>query len=456
MPPLLPEALLALGAAVAALAPGRAAAWAALLAPALALVALGPERAAPRALEAALLGGLLAAAVLAHETSAPPRAQAPLLLGAAGLLLVCGAPGVEVAAAGVALALAPVAWAVRRTDPAGGDRHAAAALVGGGLVVAGLGLVRLASVGPSLDLFALPVAAPDDVARAARQALAGVALTAVGLTHLLAAAPLGAAWAATLGRAPAPLQVWLAACAPVAAAALGLRLVLSLRAPGGLVVPDVDPGAVLGGAGVLVIAAARLATRREADLGRLVAGQAAAAGGWLLVALAGLGAPGPVDPRPAVLAVTLLAVSAVVGQVAAAALLATADRELGGRGLERWLGAGRRNQWLALALVLTVAHLAGAPGTLGFVARAHALVGALEGGYEVVALLAALDVALGLVLTLRVARVALLVAPPRPAFGPDAVEPLVTTPGVTVVAVALPLLAVALGLAPAALLRASW
>ncbi|MCW8140958.1 MAG: hypothetical protein KIT58_18810, partial [Planctomycetota bacterium] len=106
-------------------------------------------------------------------------------------------------------------------------------------------------------------------------------------------------------------------------------------------------------------------------------------------------------------------------------------------------------------LVLTVAHLAGAPGTLGFVARAHALVGALEGGYEVVALLAALDVALGLVLTLRVARVALLVAPPRPAFGPDAVEPLVTTPGLTVVAVALPLLAVVLGLAPAALLRAS-
>ncbi|MBX3467578.1 MAG: hypothetical protein KF878_11870, partial [Planctomycetes bacterium] len=328
-----------------------------------------------------------------------------------------------------------------------------AALVGGGLVVAGLGLVRLASVGPSLDLFALPVAAPDEVARAARQALAGVALTAVGLTHLLAAPPLGGA---SLGRAPAPLQVWLAACAPVAAAALGLRLVLSLRAPGGLVVPDVDPGAVLGGAGVLVIAAARLATRREADLGRLVAGQAAAAGGWLLVALAGLGAPGPVDPRPAVLAVTLLAVSAVVGQVAAAALLATADRELGGRGLERWVGAGRRNVWLALALVLTVAHLAGAPGTLGFVARAHTLVGALEGGYEVVALLAALDVALGLVLTLRVARVALLVAPPRPAFGPDAVEPLVTTPGLTVVAVALPLLAVALGLAPAALLRASW
>ncbi|MCO5167491.1 MAG: hypothetical protein M9894_14185 [Planctomycetes bacterium] len=452
----LPEAVLALGALLAAVARGRLGAAALVLAPALALVALGPDRAAPRALEAALLGGLLAAAVVAHEAGAPARAHAPLLLASAGLLLLGGAGRVEVAALALVLALAPTALMVRRADPATGDRFAAAALLCGGLAVAGLGLLAGVSAGPGLDVFALPA----DAHAPGPKVLLAVTLVAFCLTPLLGAAPFGAAWSAVLPRGPLAgwppaLGLWLATCAPIAAAALLARLLSSLRAPGGgLLVADVEPGAVVGAFGVLAIAGARLATRHEADLGRLLAGQAAAGGGWLLVALGALGARGPLDPRPALAAVALLALTAVVGHAAGAALLATADRELGGRGLERWLGAARRNRWLALALVLTVASLAGAPGTLGFVARLHAVVGALEGGQGVIALLAALDVALGLVLTLRVARVALLARPPRPAFGPDAVEPLVTTPGLTVLAVALGALSLGLGLFPAALVAA--
>ncbi len=463
----LPEGLLVAGAALAAALGARPAArWATLLAPALALVALtlGPAvgasvrgDGAQRALEVALLAGALAAAVIGHERRRRGGEGDPLpalLLGAAGLLVLGRAATLAPAVGGFALATAPIAWSLRGAHDLAG-RHGGASLVAGGLLAVGLALVVATSATGRLDLVALPVAEGEALAGASRRLALGVVIAGLGLTHLLAAPPVATAWTTALGSAPSSTLVWLAVCAPSAAAALGLRLLGGLRLPsGGLVLADLDPGAVLGAAGALAIVAARLATRRETDLGRLLLGQAAASGGWVLLGLGALGAPAAVEAPLVGRAVALLAASALLGHVSLAALVACADRELGGRGLERWVGAARRNRALATALVLATATLAGAPPTLGFVARLHVLVAALEGGYAPLALIGALDVAAGLALTLRVARVALLARGPRPAHGPDAVEPLVTTPGLTVLAVVLAGLGAALGLFPGGLLTA--
>jgi NADH-quinone oxidoreductase subunit N len=455
----LPGVALLLGALACALAPRRAA-WTdlvALAAPALALglVALAPGASGPlRALEVTLLAGALAAGVLGQETGAAPRAHAPLLAATAGLLLLGRAQQVEVVAAAWLLATLPLVWSLLPTGNAG--RFLGSTLVGGGLVVVGLGLLVAATDAPRLDLVALPVLAGEDLASAARLAALGVVLAFVGATHLMAAPPVATPWAQPVHETcPPPLAAWLATCGVAAVAALGLRVLGALLTPSGrLILPDVEPGAVLAAAGVLVILGARLAARRETDLGRLLGSQAAATGGWVLLALGALAAPSSSGGDHAARALALLAVAALLGQVGGAALVAASDRELGGRGLERWVGAGRRNRALSVALTVHLANLGGAPPTLGFLARLFVLVAALEGGYGLLALVAAIDVALGVALALRVARVVLLTDPPPEPFGPPAVEPLVTTPGLTVLAVVLALLSVALGLLPAGLLRA--
>ena len=459
----LPVGLLVAGGALLARL-GRSAASAravALLSPAfaLAVLALGPARpgapGALRALEATLVAAALGSMVLGRETGAAARSLAPLLLGAAGLLVVAGATGAGAAALGFALGVGPIVWLLRGADAPAGGRYLGASLLAGGLLVVGLGLLVATAASAGLDLMALPVVEGQALRRATRGAALGVVLVCLALTHLLAAPPVGPTWSPALGEAAPPLALWLAACAPCAAAAFGLRVTGGLRLEGGgLVLAGVDPGVVIGAAGALAILAARLATRRAVDLGRLLLRQAAATGGWVLLGLGALASPRPLEAALATRGVAALAVSALVAQGALAALLACADRELGGRGLERWVGAARRNRWLAGALVLATASAAGAAPTLGFVARLHVLGAVVEGGYGPLAVVGALDLALGLALTLRVARVALLAQPPRPAHGPDAVEPLVTTPGLTVLAVVLAALGLALGLVPAGLLRA--
>lgn len=454
--PWLPELLLLLGALACALAPRRAAP-AALLVPALvvALVAfLTLASGALRVLEVTLVAGALAAFVLGHETGATPRAQAPLLLATAGLLLLARAGQVEVVAAAWLLATLPVAHATRPTG--GAARYLGSTLVGGGLVVAGLGLLVAMTDATRLDLMALPVAGGDDLAGAARLAALGIVLAFVGATHLLAAPPVATPWTATVQATSPPAHgAWLATCGVAAVGALGVRVLGGLRAPSGrLLLPDVDPGAVLAAAGVLAILGARVAMRRETDLGRLFGCQAASTGGWVLLALGALAAPSVSGDGVAGRGLALLAVAALLGQVGAAALLAAADRELGGRGLERWVGAGRRNRALGVALTVHFASLGGAPPTLGFLARLFVLVAALDGGYGPLAAIAAVDVALGVALALRVARVVHFAAPPPEPYGPLAVEPLVTTPGLTVLAVVLAALSLVLGLFPAGLLRA--
>lgn len=462
MVPFVPEALLAAGAAALAARP-QASAWPAVLAPAAALVALmldvqpGLEATPLRALELVIVAGLLAAGLLGHETAAAPRSLAPLLLSSVGLLLLTRATRVESASLAVVLAALPLAWSLRRAQQPDGDGFFAAALTGCGLVAIGLELVAWGLGDRRLDLLALPVATPDALLTAGRLTGLGLVLATLGLSHLLGAAPLAPVWTPALAKAPAPLLAWLAICAPAGAVAVLARVLDALRAPeGGLDLPGIDPGLVITATGLLGLLAARVGLRGEADLGRVVALHAGGAAGWALVALGALASPATpaLDPATPLRALALLAISSLLAFSGAAALLAASDRELGGRGLERWLGAARRNAALSVALLLHLGSAGGAPPTLGFVARLHVLAAVLSVGDPLVAALLAVDVALGLAAWLRVARVVFLARPAPDPYGPAAVEPLVTTPGLTVLAVVLAVLGVALGIFPDAALTA--
>lgn len=408
-----------------------------------ALASLGPVDPAGQPFAVLALAGVVLALILAEEgdrewpADATTRRQdrpAILVAGAGALLLALTAErdaaraGLALLAAGGALGLAGTSLGLPRRAAG-----AALAIVGPALAAAAL----RGAAGPRLDL------APrldDDPWPAAAVVALGVAPTLLGLPALLAR--------------PSP---WLAAglyAAAPGAAALALRVLGAPRLPSGAPLlgaaptGPADPSTWLCVAGLAGLALGLVWAARARALRGVAAGVAASSGGAVLLAFAVLAAPVAIDVDPVRRALTGLLAAGLLAHGALCALVRTGERELGGDGLERWVGAGPRNPWLASALAAAVAGPAALPPGLGFLALVGLTPGLLAADHGFAALLAGLLLAgLGLV-ALRLVRVLFFAAPPESPWGPPVQEPLVTSPGLTVLAVGLSALLLVLGLWP--------
>lgn len=449
--PLPPLVALAAGLAAALLRPGAPGPPSLAAAAALLLLLVGGDGAAGglvldgrgRPFAALAAAGLLLALRLRDEAgdAGGPRRGALLVagLGPVGLAL---AGTVAAAAAGLALLAGGVALLVREEGPV------RRGLLLPGLVAGALAAIGLAVLAPAagggLDALAWPGRPGDG---AAGPWLAGAAPLVLGLAPAL----LGAATLA--GRGSAAGAALLATAGPAGAAGLLARVLGGLRLPSGA--PLADPGAApaLLAAGGLAAAALGLVVALRADgVRRVAAGCAAAQGGLLLLGLAALAVPAPIDPAGPRRALLLLLTAGLLAQGGLGALALTGARELGGDGLDRWVGAGRRNPWLGAALVALLAGPAALPPSLGFVAGVTLAAALVQAGLAFAALAAAATAPLLLLVALRLGRLLFHVAPPDSPWGPPAVEPLASSPGLTTLAVLLAALGLLLGLSPPALL----
>lgn len=389
-----------------------------------------------------LLSGL-AVAVLMWPTRGdrpPVRGSVPialLLAAVTGGVVVASGRDVATWLVGLELATVPLVALVALT---GGGRAAHGAL---SFVLTSVLSFALLAVGAALWVVATghPALAGGGVTTAwqtpsHRPALAlSVLLALAGLGFKVAAVPFHTWVPPTYAASPTAVTTALATVSKVAAVAGLVALVrpLAQAHAAGVTVHAAALG--LGLVAAVTMTVGGVVALRQHDVVRLIAWSAIAQGGWLLLALAslsegGLRAASAYAVAYALATVVVLAVVAVVsgsgtaGREVAAGRQPTAGREpaagrqptagrepAAGRELAAYTGLFRRHPGAAFALTLGLLSLAGVPpGVLGLVAKVAVLGPVTNAGLWWLAVVAALNVVLGLAVYLRWVRV-LLQAP---------------------------------------------
>jgi NADH-quinone oxidoreductase subunit N len=272
----------------------------------------------------------------------------------------------------------------------------------------------------------------------------GVALLVAGLAFKVAAVPLHAWAPPTYEGAPLPVAAYLST-----ASKLGGVLALAL------VVSRLEASALVAVLAVLTMTVGNLVALRQTRMVRLLAWSSIAQAGYILAALA-LGEAG-------VRAAAAYAVFFVVLEfIAFGAVVALRPPGGDGGDLIAYRGAGRRRPWLAAALVLAFAGLAGLPpGLAGLFAKVTVVDALIDAGWGWLAGVVALNAVIGLAYYVRAAatlytptpRVGVAVADPQ--LLEDATHPRVPLPRpVTAALIGAAALAVVLGFAPQLLFAA--
>ncbi|MET0415102.1 MAG: proton-conducting transporter membrane subunit [Actinoplanes sp.] len=273
---------------------------------------------------------------------------------------------------------------------------------------------------------------------------AGVALLVVGLAFKVAAVPLHAWAPPTYEGSPLPVAAYLST-----ASKLGGVLALAV------VVSRLEVSAVTAVLAVLTMTVGNLVALRQTRMVRLLAWSSIAQAGYILAALA-LGDAG-------VQAAMAYAVFFVVLEfIAFGAVVALRPPGADGGDLTAYRGAGRRSPWLAAALVLAFAGLAGLPpGLAGLFAKVTIVDALIDEGWGWLAGVVALNAVIGLAYYIRATanlyatapRVGIAVADPQ--LLEDATHPrLPVTRPVAVALIGAAALAIVLGFAPQALFNA--
>lgn len=406
-----------------------------------------------------LLSGL-AVAVLMWPTRAdrpPVRGSVPialLLTAVTGGVVVASGRDVATWLVGLELATVPLVALVALT---GGGRAAHGAL---SFVLTSVLSFALLAVGAALWVVATghPALAGGGVATAwqtpsHRPALAlSVLLALAGLGFKVAAVPFHTWVPPTYAASPTAVTTALATVSKVAAVAGLVALVrpLAQAQAAGVTVHAAALG--LGLVAAVTMTVGGVVALRQHDVVRLIAWSAVAQGGWLLLALAslsegGLRAASAYAVAYALATGVVLAVLAVVsgsgtaGREVALGRQSTARREptagrepAAGRELAAYTGLFRRHPGAAFALTLGLLSLAGVPpGVLGLVAKVAVLGPVTNVGLWWLAVVAALNVVLGLAVYLRWVRVLLQAPEPgAPVIDADAPRGLVL--GLSVIA----------------------
>lgn len=369
----------------------------------------------------ALTAGLQAVVVLAAITclllavdgpGARARAEHHVLLltATAGALALAGAR--DLATLVVALetvSLPVVALIALRRDATGAQAALKLLLVqvaSLGLLLLGLSLLYVGYGSLHLEL----IAGGQVPAGRGQLVVLGAALSIAGLGFKLSAVPFGLWTPDVYAGSPVPVAVFLSTVSKAAGlGALLLVLVVGLGAYAASWAPLV---AVLAGVSMTV---GNLVALRQRRAVRLLAWSTVAHAGWVLLPLAGAGTGLGSAQRAAAASVAYLLGYAVATLAAFTVVLLVTRHHPDGaeHDLEAYTGLARREPVAAAVLAFALVSLAGLPpGVMGLVAKVVALRPVVDAGGWVIAVVAAVNVALGLAYYLRWG--ALLVARARP------------------------------------------
>ena len=342
-----------------------------------------------------------------------------LLATVAGAVALAGARDLATLVVALETATLPTVGLVAlRRDPQGAQGAVTfllTALTSLGLLLVGVGLIVAATGSAHLDRIAAALGEPGLPTGARAVAVLGTLVAVAGIAFKLSAVPFHLWTPDTYAGAPLPVAALLSTVSKTAGAAAVVVLL------GTGVLPLAAAWApVVGGLAALTITVGNLVALRQRVAVRLLAWSTVAQAGWVLLPLGGA-ADTPREARLAVSgAVGYLAayVAATLAVFAVVVVLARHHRAGEEHSLDAYRGLARREPVAAAVLAFGLACLAGLPpGLVGLVAKVVAVRPVVHAAAWPLALVAAANVALGLVYYLRWA--ALLFG--APAEGTDGV-----------------------------------
>ena len=344
------------------------------------------------------------------------------LAAVAGATALAGARDLATLVVALETATLPAVGLVAlRRDPQGAQGAVTfllTALSSLGLLLLGSALVLAATGSAHFDRIATALGDPSLPPRVRAVAVLGVLLAVAGVAFKLSAVPFHLWTPDTYAGAPLPVAAFLATVSKAAATAAFVVLLVVGVAP---LAASWAP--VLGLVAAVTITVGNLVALRQRVAVRLLAWSTVAQAGWVLLPLAGAGDGGPAQLRAAATgSVGYLAayVAATLAVFAVVVLLARHHRAGEEHRLEDYRGLARREPVAAAVLAFGLACLAGLPpGVVGLVAKVLAVRPVVDVAAWPLALVAAANVALGLVYYLRWG--ALLFAGPADGAGERAV-----------------------------------
>ena len=369
------------------------------------------------ALQAVVLLGAIGCVLLALDGpgAADRTAHHVLLLSAtAGALALAGARDLATFAVALETATLPAVGLVAlRRDAQGaqaGITFLLTAIGSLGLLLFGVALLYVAFGSLHLESIATALATPDLDGRVLAVAGLGALLAVAGIAFKLSLVPFHLWTPDTYAGAPLPIAAFLATVSKAAGLA-GLVVLVGLGLP-----TLADAWAPTAGVlAAVTMTIGNVVALRQTVAVRLLAWSTVAQAGWVLVPLASAGDGSPASIRAAVaasvgyllayLAASLAAFSVVV-------LLARHHPAGEEHTLDAYRGLARTEPVASAVLGFALACLAGLPpGVMGLVAKVLAIRPLVDRGVWVLAVVAALNVALGLAYYVRWA--GMLVARPE-------------------------------------------
>ncbi|MGZ4651452.1 MAG: NADH-quinone oxidoreductase subunit N, partial [Kineosporiaceae bacterium] len=366
-------------------------------------------------LQAVAIGAALVCLLLTLDGPGA-RDRAPhhvlLLAAVAGATALAGARDLATLVVALETATLPVVGLVAlRRDPQGAQGAVTflfTALASLGLLLLGSALILAATGSAHFDRISAALGEPGLPPRVRAVAVLGVLLAVAGIAFKLSAVPFHLWTPDTYAGAPLPIAAFLASVSKAA----GVAAVVVLLTVG--VLPLAGAWApVLGLLAAVTFTVGNLVALRERLAVRLLAWSTIAQAGWVLLPLAGAGPAGPAQGRAAAAGAVgyLVAYTAATLAVFAVVVVFARHHPAGEEhAVDAYRGLARREPVAAAVLAFGLACLAGLPpGIVGLVAKVVAVRPVVDVAAWPLALVAAANVALGLVYYLRWA--ALLFAP---------------------------------------------
>jgi NADH-quinone oxidoreductase subunit N len=376
------------------------------------------------ALQGVVLGAAVVCLLLAVDgPGAADRAPHHVLLLAtvAGALALAAARDLATLVVALETATLPTVGLVAlRRDPQGAQGAVTfllTALTSLGLLLLGSALLVAATGSAHLERIATALGEPGLPPRVRAVAVVGVLLAVAGVAFKLSAVPFHLWTPDTYAGAPLPVAALLSTVSKAA----GTAAIVVLLAVG--VLPVAAAWApVIGVLAALTITVGNLVALRQRIAVRLLAWSTVAQAGWVLLPLAGTARATAREAQEAAAgAVGYLAayVAATLAVFAVVVVLARHHRAGEEHPLDAYRGLARREPVAAAVLAFGLACLAGLPpGIVGLVAKIVAVRPVVDAAAWPLALVAAANVALGLVYYLRWGA---LLFRPAEGRGPDAV-----------------------------------
>ncbi|MDQ1293974.1 MAG: NADH-quinone oxidoreductase subunit [Actinomycetota bacterium] len=279
-----------------------------------------------------------------------------------------------------------------------------------GIMLSGVALLLLSTGSLHLNRIAFVLSSPELDHSVRAVAVLGTLLVVAGIGFKVSVVPFHWWTPDTYAGTSLPVAAFLGAVSKIAGvSAMVIFLTIGLPVLGDSSAP------VLGALAVLTITVGNLVALRQRIAVRLLAWSTVAQAGWVLLPLAAVGASKPSAARDAAAAsIGYLVAYVVAGLAAFGVVIVLARRHPDGEqhSLQAYRGLARTHPAAGIVLGFALLCLAGLPpGVIGLVAKVVALQPVVDAGMWPVAVLAALNVALGLIYYLRWA--ALLVQQPE-------------------------------------------